>query len=282
MPKIAEGSANKVWVVPSEITKALEGLGSAVHEVAGIPQVSGGPRVRVDTDPDVGQERRGRRAAVQRPTKRCRRRSPRPRAPLARRARLPERHRRRPPPPAADPGDSGDSPERRRRRSELLGDRRHPARRHGGRDHQHRGGVGNADHVPDPPRVRHPSGDRQRVEHDRAGARVAVRGDRLPRASSRASARRLLRLGSASLHRRHRRGAAPAVAAVVGVRRDRAGADRARLRARRRRSADPAPGGRPRRGARRRGRARRVVGVAGRARRPACTAATSAPPRACC
>ncbi len=38
MPKIAEGDANKVWVVPSEITKALEGLGSAVHEVAGIPQ----------------------------------------------------------------------------------------------------------------------------------------------------------------------------------------------------------------------------------------------------
>jgi len=48
MPKIAEGDANKVWVVPSEITKALEGLGSAVHQVAGIPQHSGGPRVRVD------------------------------------------------------------------------------------------------------------------------------------------------------------------------------------------------------------------------------------------
>jgi regulator of protease activity HflC (stomatin/prohibitin superfamily) len=48
MPKIAEGDANKVWVVPSEITKALEGLGSAVHEVAGIPKHSGGPRVRVD------------------------------------------------------------------------------------------------------------------------------------------------------------------------------------------------------------------------------------------
>ena len=56
MPKIAEGSANKVWVVPSEITKALEGLGSAVHEAAGIPQHSGGPRVRVDTRSRVGQE----------------------------------------------------------------------------------------------------------------------------------------------------------------------------------------------------------------------------------
>ncbi|MGN6782127.1 MAG: SPFH domain-containing protein [Marmoricola sp.] len=48
MPKIAEGEANKVWVVPSEITKALEGLGSAVHHVAGIPQHTDGPRVRVD------------------------------------------------------------------------------------------------------------------------------------------------------------------------------------------------------------------------------------------
>jgi regulator of protease activity HflC (stomatin/prohibitin superfamily) len=48
MPKIAEGDANKVWVVPSEITRALEGLGSAVHEAAGIPRHTGGPRKRVD------------------------------------------------------------------------------------------------------------------------------------------------------------------------------------------------------------------------------------------
>jgi regulator of protease activity HflC (stomatin/prohibitin superfamily) len=48
MPRIAEGDANKVWVVPSEITKALEGLGSAVHEVAGIPRHTSGPRKRVD------------------------------------------------------------------------------------------------------------------------------------------------------------------------------------------------------------------------------------------
>lgn len=48
MPKIAEGDANKVWVVPSEITRALEGLGSAVHEVSGIPLHTGGPRTRVD------------------------------------------------------------------------------------------------------------------------------------------------------------------------------------------------------------------------------------------
>src|SRR6201999_2828694 len=43
MPKIAAGDANKVWVIPSEITKALEGLGSSIHEVAGIPQKVDGP-----------------------------------------------------------------------------------------------------------------------------------------------------------------------------------------------------------------------------------------------
>jgi regulator of protease activity HflC (stomatin/prohibitin superfamily) len=37
LPRIASGDANKVWVIPSEITKALEGLGSAV---AGSPGIS--------------------------------------------------------------------------------------------------------------------------------------------------------------------------------------------------------------------------------------------------
>ena len=59
MPKIAEGSANKVWVVPSEITKALEGLGSAVHEVSGIPKHSGGPKFRVDTDAEAARGEEG-------------------------------------------------------------------------------------------------------------------------------------------------------------------------------------------------------------------------------
>jgi regulator of protease activity HflC (stomatin/prohibitin superfamily) len=53
MPKIAEGEANKVWVIPSEITKALEGLGSSVHEIAGIPKHTGGPRTRVDMGPST-------------------------------------------------------------------------------------------------------------------------------------------------------------------------------------------------------------------------------------
>ena len=53
MPKIAEGSANKVWVVPSEITKALERLGSAIGQSSGIPQSSDGPRTRVSLDAPV-------------------------------------------------------------------------------------------------------------------------------------------------------------------------------------------------------------------------------------
>ena len=38
MPKIAEGSANKVWIVPSEIGKALEGLGSTDEHPPGHPR----------------------------------------------------------------------------------------------------------------------------------------------------------------------------------------------------------------------------------------------------
>jgi regulator of protease activity HflC (stomatin/prohibitin superfamily) len=48
MPKIAEGDANKVWIVPSEITKALEGLGTSLTEAAGIPKKPAGPIKRVD------------------------------------------------------------------------------------------------------------------------------------------------------------------------------------------------------------------------------------------
>src|SRR3954466_1559779 len=51
MPKIAEGDANKVWIVPSEIGKALEGLGSTMNSPAGIPADVDGPRTRVDMGP---------------------------------------------------------------------------------------------------------------------------------------------------------------------------------------------------------------------------------------
>jgi regulator of protease activity HflC (stomatin/prohibitin superfamily) len=48
MPKIAEGGANKLWIVPSEIGKALEGLGSTMNELRGIPTEVEGPKTRVD------------------------------------------------------------------------------------------------------------------------------------------------------------------------------------------------------------------------------------------
>jgi hypothetical protein len=51
MPKIAAGDANKVWIVPSEIGKALEGLGSTMNSLQGIPQDVDGPRTRVDMGP---------------------------------------------------------------------------------------------------------------------------------------------------------------------------------------------------------------------------------------
>ncbi|MGL5825988.1 MAG: SPFH domain-containing protein [Nocardioides sp.] len=41
MPKIAEGDANKVWIVPSEIGRALEGLGSTISGLAPRAPVSG-------------------------------------------------------------------------------------------------------------------------------------------------------------------------------------------------------------------------------------------------
>jgi regulator of protease activity HflC (stomatin/prohibitin superfamily) len=60
MPKIAEGDANKVWIVPSEIGKALEGLGSTMNTLQGIPDKVEGPRTRVDmgpSEPDVPADR---------------------------------------------------------------------------------------------------------------------------------------------------------------------------------------------------------------------------------
>ncbi len=59
MPRIAEGDANKVWIVPSEIGKALEGLGSTMNSLQGIPQQVDGPAKRVDMGPIGPTEVRG-------------------------------------------------------------------------------------------------------------------------------------------------------------------------------------------------------------------------------
>ena len=54
MPRIAEGDANKLWIVPSEIGKALEGLGSTMSQLSGIPQ-DATPVKRVDMGPTEPQ-----------------------------------------------------------------------------------------------------------------------------------------------------------------------------------------------------------------------------------
>lgn len=52
LPKIAEGDANKVWIVPSEIGRALEGLGSMVGSLQGV-EARAEPRKRVDYGDDL-------------------------------------------------------------------------------------------------------------------------------------------------------------------------------------------------------------------------------------
>ncbi|GAB3868057.1 SPFH domain-containing protein [Nocardioides maradonensis] len=51
LPKIADGEANKLWIIPSEIGEALKGLGSTIGNLPGIPQEVDGPKVRVDMGP---------------------------------------------------------------------------------------------------------------------------------------------------------------------------------------------------------------------------------------
>ena len=53
LPKIAQGDANKVWIVPSEIGRALEGLGSSIGQIPGIPKETSGVKERIDMGDDV-------------------------------------------------------------------------------------------------------------------------------------------------------------------------------------------------------------------------------------
>ena len=140
-------------------------------------------------------------------------------------------------------------------------------------------GVGDADHVPDPARVRRTAGDRQRVEHDRPGARSGVRGLSATGASCSGQRSRAIRLGVGLA--RSAASSAPSCCSRCpssAFARDRPGPDRARAGAGRPPAADLGVG---RRAAR--GRSRPVTGRGGsgrRSRSPVCTAATSAPPRA--
>ena len=140
-------------------------------------------------------------------------------------------------------------------------------RRAGRRDHQHRRRVGNADHVPDPPRVRRTTGDRQRLEHDRPGARRRSRAPSATGASCAGQRARAIRLGVRLAARRA--ASAPCCCSslpVGGVLRDRPGPDRARAAAGRPPAADLGVGRRP---ARRRRAA--SSGRGGCGRRSSCT-----------
>ncbi len=57
LPKIAQGSANKVWVVPSELGKALEGLGGAIGKFGAItPELRAAAEERTEervNEPDL-------------------------------------------------------------------------------------------------------------------------------------------------------------------------------------------------------------------------------------
>jgi hypothetical protein len=49
LPQIAQGSANKLWIVPAELGKALEGIGNALggRPGEGSPSPDGGPHPAV-------------------------------------------------------------------------------------------------------------------------------------------------------------------------------------------------------------------------------------------
>ncbi|UAJ77830.1 SPFH/Band 7/PHB domain protein [Leifsonia sp. ZF2019] len=50
LPKLAEGEANKLWIIPSELTEALKGIGKAFGE-KGAPAAAAGPEVEVTAAP---------------------------------------------------------------------------------------------------------------------------------------------------------------------------------------------------------------------------------------
>jgi len=60
LPAIARGDANKVWIIPSEVTKALEGLGGAVGDIASkIPQQVQGnfnPPEKIDVQAEIERQ----------------------------------------------------------------------------------------------------------------------------------------------------------------------------------------------------------------------------------
>ncbi|MCW2746994.1 MAG: hypothetical protein JWP10_136 [Nocardioidaceae bacterium] len=53
LPKIAQGDGSTVWIIPAELTKAMESIGGAIGK---IPLDGGGSKTRVDMDAPTGTE----------------------------------------------------------------------------------------------------------------------------------------------------------------------------------------------------------------------------------
>jgi regulator of protease activity HflC (stomatin/prohibitin superfamily) len=53
LPKLADGTANKVWIVPSELGKAVEGISSAFTKTNGLPSTDNGALVQAPATPEV-------------------------------------------------------------------------------------------------------------------------------------------------------------------------------------------------------------------------------------
>jgi len=73
LPSIAQGDANKVWIVPSELNKALEGLGSAMGAAtsgsSGIPATAKGTfraAPKIDVQGEINQQNATEAAAAER------------------------------------------------------------------------------------------------------------------------------------------------------------------------------------------------------------------------
>ena len=201
LPTIARGDANKVWIVPSELNKALEGLGSAVGSLTSRsrqqPRASS-PRPRRSTCRTRSAVRtpscRRRTRQSRRPSRRHR--SWRARARAATDPRWPSSWRCPRLPSRATPRRTGSGWTTRRRTNPRVSPTRNgdlaraagPARGGGGsRPDQHRGRVGDPGHVPGAAGVRCASGGGQHLQHRRAGPRVAVGGAGHPRRPGRAA-----------------------------------------------------------------------------------------------
>jgi regulator of protease activity HflC (stomatin/prohibitin superfamily) len=65
LPQIANGQANKVWVVPIELTKALEGIGGALGGLGSLASNGGGPILGGDADAQAEEDAAEARAAAE-------------------------------------------------------------------------------------------------------------------------------------------------------------------------------------------------------------------------